>query len=318
MLNEGVLFTSSKRCFTLTYLRFFADLHFRGYLSSAAVAWAYQRSFADDAAIGTHVPVRLDRSHMEAHMYYLALREFGPLGEQGSIRIGAEVSRRMLHKYEQHLNASVFPDPDPASVLAVVGDGHAKVLTKRPGKTKRSGKPRTKKAVLKRNYTNGWFMVCAPTGRVLVCQSQVNPENNEDTRRAFARALEYHPKINCIVYDRNCSFAPTAQYRAEFSRIRYWPVDSFHGNARRAACTHTPQNNPSYRRRLRRANTSVCEQTFSCFRGYARTMNEMKAIRQHFLVLLYVRMHNDLIANGDDSHLGNLKRPRRGGHYGCH
>ncbi len=60
----------------------------------------------------------------------------------------------------------------------MVGDGHAKVITKCAGHLQHAGQPRSNKTLKKTPFTNGWFFVCEPTGRVLVVQQQVNPVNN--------------------------------------------------------------------------------------------------------------------------------------------
>ena len=45
MEGEGVLFADSKRCFTITYLKFQEELVIRGALASTAAEWAYKSVF---------------------------------------------------------------------------------------------------------------------------------------------------------------------------------------------------------------------------------------------------------------------------------
>ena len=73
--------------------------------------------------------------------------------------------------------------------------------------------------------------------------------------------------------------------------------------------------------RIKNLNTSIAEQTFSWFRGYARSLNELRPTRHQFLVLLYSKIHNALIAEGETSHLGpyshqNVSK-KRSVPYGC-
>ena len=51
-------------------------------------------------------------------------------------------------------------------------------------------------------------------------------------------------------------------------------------------------------RRIKKLNTSVCEQTFSWFRGYAKMLNEMQPLRHRFLVLYFCKLHNENVDAG--------------------
>ena len=68
-------------------------------------------------------------------------------------------------------------------------------------------------------------------------------------------------------------------------------------------CSANPFTHRRLMERVKNMNTSVAEQTFSWFRGYVRSMNELRPIRQQFLVLLYAKMHNELMSKGEKSHL---------------
>jgi hypothetical protein len=149
-------------------------------------------------------------------------------------------------------------------------------------------------------------------------KQQVNPENNDDVEKAFADTLQHHKSVNCIVYDRNCSFAPRKQKNQAFSKVKYWPIDIFHGGRHTGRCKYSPKNVPKYKRRLPGVNTQVCEQTFSWFRNYARSLNELRPLRQKFLILYYARAHNGLVAKGETFHAKPLStRKQKRGHYDC-
>ncbi|CAE7560210.1 unnamed protein product [Symbiodinium sp. CCMP2592] len=87
-------------------------------------------------------------------------------------------------------------------------------------------------------------------------------------------------------------------------------------------CPCSPLQHKTLNNRLEGINTSIAEQTFAWFRGYASQFNT-KSPRSHaFYVLLYVQRHNDLTRQGYRNHLnpfsarkqaamtsGLLKRP---------
>ena len=86
------------------------------------------------------------------------------------------------------------------------------------------------------------------------------------------------------------------------------------------ACAYSPYNVTRLMRRLRGVNSSIAEQTFSWFRGYARVFQDMRPARQHLFVLFYCTQHNDLLDQGNRDHLPHLvpgsvhKRPAS---YAC-
>ena len=79
--------------------------------------------------------------------------------------------------------------------------------------------------------------------------------------------------------------------------IDLWPckVGKFHSHRHNKHCKFSPQNNKKYDKRLKNVNKPICEKTFSWFRGYARVLNEMRPLQNRFLVLNYVKEHNEII-----------------------
>ena len=57
-------------------------------------------------------------------------------------------------------------------------------------------------------------------------------------------------------------------------------------------------------------NDSVCEQTFAWLSRYARTLNELRNVRHHLLVLYYSRRHNECIAQKKTTYLNAFTVPR--------
>ena len=60
---------------------------------------------------------------------------------------------------------------------------------------------------------------------------------------------------------------------------------------------------PRLNRRLKGINTSIAEQTWSWFRDYARTLDDMREERHCFIVLHFMKKHNEIISAGDTSRL---------------
>ncbi len=49
--------------------------------------------------------------------------------------------------------------------------------------------------------------------------------------------------------------------------------------------------------------TNAVEQTFSWYKNYAKTVIDMIESRARFLSMVYVKRHNELVAEGGTSHL---------------
>ena len=112
--------------------------------------------------------------------------------------------------------------------------------------------------------------------------------------------------LDCFIMDRNCKYAPL--HKSKFAKIKTWAIDKFHAKKGHGPkCKCSPYNNRAIMRRLKGINTSVCEQVWSWLRNYASTMNHMNSRRHKFLLLSYVRRHNDMIAAGDVLHLNIFK-----------
>jgi len=138
-------------------------------------------------------------------------------------------------------------------------------------------------------------------------------------QRAIPRPTTVCERLQTAQHGHVCeALAPGLQQKEEFRKIRYWPIDKFHGTSHNKHCKYSPRNVPRYAKRLRGVNTQVCEQTFSWFRNYARIMNEMDMLRQHFFILVFVKKHNKFIANGVSDHLCTKRRGSvKKGSYAC-
>ena len=172
---------------------------------------------------------------------------------------------------------------------------------------KRKGRPR--KNGKTKPYNNGWFMVSVPSsGRIVAVSQMVEPENNSITFATMEKALKTHTKVDCMILDRACKVQPQASREKLCPSIKYWVVDKFHANkdpnkGHSPDCHCNPYTVARLGKRVKFVNTSRAESVFSWFRGYARTFNEMRKERHSFIVLYYVRLHNELLSKGDASHL---------------
>ncbi len=96
-------------------------------------------------------------------------------------------------------------------------------------------------------------------------------------------------------YDRACRFYNAAIASCkDLKRIKTWAVDRFHAQGHSKRCKCSPLVKKNIDKHLKGTNTSICEQTFSWFRGYACSFHTMSAPRQRFLVLALARRHNIL------------------------
>jgi len=130
-----------------------------------------------------------------------------------------------------------------------------------------------------------------------------DPENNEVTTTALTKVLPMYTDVDCFVLDRVCKYVGHAQRLSELRQIKYFAVDRFHARLHGPNCKCSPLNVPRLDRRLKDLNTSVCEQTFSWFRRYAKVANEMREFRNKFFVLYAVRQHNQETMAGTTSYL---------------
>lgn len=133
-------------------------------------------------------------------------------------------------------------------------------------------------------------------------------------RAQFAKRLIKHA-------NRSCKIQPEIIRNGLLKGIKHWAIDKFHATGHNSACKCSPLCVPSIARRLKHVNTSVAEQVFSWFRGYALTFNELRKERHVFLVLYYCKRHNLLLDNKGADYLNKYaankssKRATRG--YAC-
>lgn len=326
-LDKGVLFVSNNRGFTLRYLKYHAALLFRGGISAAAVHWCFENTFRHECdnmeGYAKDIVCDFRKLHASAIMYFLTVQELEPLGRHLNIVIGEELTEASLDAYDRYLHKWVFPPSNPHLIKELCGDGHEKVLTKCSGAPmKRAGRPRTVHRV--KSYTNGWFMlICPADGRIVGVNQMLHPENNNIVTETLTKILPEYPKADCFIYDRNCAYERSARANPLLKQLKYFAVDKWHGSHHTSACPCRPQSVRRLGRRVKGVNTAICEQTFSWFRTYARVLNEMRPLRNRFLVLYFCKEHNQALSSKTSVPLhvnnGPLKTPRKrpAGAYSC-
>ncbi|CAK0848816.1 unnamed protein product [Prorocentrum cordatum] len=338
----GVVFVSTKRAFTLRYLRYHEKAMFRMCTSATGTDWVMQETFADKSqrAYGGEFLHDYRKLHLEGILYLLAVQVMEPVGKHLNIVLGEEISAAALKKFDAYLHDCVFPDPRPNKVSLLIEDGHEKVamkcpepvagrpsaVTKRPAAMKRRSmkrsvdkKPPAMKATMHRNY--GWYMVVTPQGRVVTAIEQAVPEGNGVAAAALGRAIVNHPKVDTYAYDRCCSFYQSAMKIVALKPIKYWTVDWMHAKRHSDTCPCNPYHILRLKLRLKGVNTQAAEQTFSWFKGYSRILNEMSPLRHQFMVLYFCKLLNQYIAERRADYLPPMaavvSSGMRVGHYGC-
>ena len=238
-LPEDILFVNPKKAFSLRYLQYHEELLFRGHLSSRAVSDAYHTVHSDR---DSHIVQDFHKLHNTGLFYYMAVREFEVINVHTSIVIDDELNPTHLDLYESLCFASLFPPPDRRKVTALVIDGHQKVKMQcEEAPTKRAGRPR-KSLTTVGNYTNGWMVACDPTsGRILGLTSMFEPEDNEVASRTIEKILWLYPKMDCLVYDRACSFKACAENNEDLQQIQFYCVDAFHAYTHSKNCPCNPR-----------------------------------------------------------------------------
>ncbi|CAK9101585.1 unnamed protein product [Durusdinium trenchii] len=83
------------------------------------------------------------------------------------------------------------------------------------------------------------------------------------------------------------------------NQIGYYVVDGFHSHGYRK----------KLEKRTHKENTSICEQVFSWFRNFSPIINEMRAHRHKFFLLLLSKRHNESIEGGNIRYLHPTRLP---------
>ena len=144
-----------------------------------------------------------------------------------------------------------------------------------------------------------------------LCIQGHDPENNNIAVNVLSDVACMLPNLDCVIYDRMCSCMKAASKSHALQSIRYWCIDKFHAHGHSAGCVCSPLVHKRLATRLRAVNTSIAEQTFRWFRGYASTFNTMSRSTHLFYVFLYVQKHNDLVRRDAATYLNPYSTKRQ-------
>ena len=154
-------------------------------------------------------------------------------------------------------------------------------------------------------------------GRVLAVEQQAQPDNNHVKITALQKVTQIHTSVDLVTHNRACVLEPEVRRRGLFPLVEHWGVDFWHGHKHNKKCKCNPHHVRRLKRRMQGLNTSVSEQVFSWFRGYARALNPLRARRHKFMVLRFCVMHNASIDSGRATYLNVCKHVwrKRLSHY---
>ncbi|CAE7791620.1 unnamed protein product [Symbiodinium sp. CCMP2592] len=302
------LFVNSKVGFERTFLDYHDALQFRGGISHNAIEFAQSQTLWEDA----EQHYRWHRECASAQLYYSVIVESTEMWGNSTatmrrrifnIEIDDPLSNDFLTEYQDWWHKHQLSRVEWQKVTEVVMDGHEKVAAKCPGiPLARAGRPRKDGQTPQRQ--NGWFMAIDPgSGLILSVTNMLEPENNEVAKAVLNKVISRASNLNCVIYDKMCVCQKAFSSDQNFAKVKYWCVDRFHAKAHGDRCPCSPLLHRRLDLRLRDVNTSIAEQTFSWFRGYASSFNTKNADTHIFYVLLYVKKHNLLVRKDYIRHL---------------
>ena len=155
-----------------------------------------------------------------------------------SLRMKSRAST--LHAY---CHSSIFPPHDRRKVTTMVIDGNQKMKMQcAEAPSKRAGRPRKSEKTVG-HYTNGWMLGCDPkSGRILSLQPMHEPENNAVAHETLTHVLWLYPKLDCLVYDRACSFKAFGTASGDLDQVKFYIIDGFHAHGHSRTCPCNPRN----------------------------------------------------------------------------
>jgi hypothetical protein len=280
------IFATSKTAFSIEFLKYHAALQFRGCLSSRAIDWCGRHTLWRDES-GT----RFHKMYDDARFLLNVVTELEDMASStrsaahrklcDHIVIGNELTETAVQAYDRWLHDRVLAPSRRRDVTAVAIDGHEKVMSRICGDAqpmRRAGRPRDDGHVKK--STNGWFMMVDPSsGRILSVNPMTEPENNDIAFGTVEKVIGQYPAARVLIYDRACKLKPSGSSRPLMRQFKVWAVDKWHGYRHTEECACSPWNHDRIWNALEDYNTSIAEQTFSWFRGYASTFNSMRPLR---------------------------------------
>ena len=225
-----------------------------------------------------------------------------------NILVEKPLGNHFLDFYRDWWHRKQFSLAEWRAVNEVVIDGHEKASAKCHGPPPvHVGRPRKDGA--NKHRQNGWFMVMDPrSGMVGSMTGMEEPQNDAVAKNVLRKVITHAVNLNCVSYKMCvcvcvCVCLKSFATDKEFKQVKYWSIDRFHAKAHSASCPCSPIHVRRLDLRLRRVTSSIAEQTFSWFRGYASSFNTKAHDTHVFYVPLYVKMHNNLVRQNRVQHL---------------
>ncbi|CAE7719899.1 unnamed protein product [Symbiodinium sp. CCMP2592] len=290
------VFVNSKTGFAKEFLNYHSSLQFRGGLSMHAILYA-QKLYLNVLSVAEIMHEADSALDLMQHMHTFDVED--PL------------ENNFMQDYEAWWRRNVCSKQEAAKMYEVVINGHEKVSSKcASSPPKHGGRPRADGTKKCRN--NGWFMAVHPESGIIVgLREMIDPENNAIAVDVLNDVADMLPNMDCVIYDRMCSCVKAASKSDLLKGVKYWCIDKFHAHGHSDQCVCSPLVHRRLATRLREVNTSIAEQTFRWFRGYASTFNTMSRSTHLFYVLLYVQKHNDLVRSGSANYLNPYSTKRQ-------
>ncbi|CAE7152049.1 unnamed protein product, partial [Symbiodinium pilosum] len=278
--------------FSRDFLEYHGTLQLRGCLSIHAIGFAQKEALWKDD--NTHA--RWRHEYSAAQLYYNVLTAAEKMWSV--LKPQARFQKLLEIDLEKPLGNDFVDAYTTTAIHEVVLDGHEKVSSVcYDNFPKHGGRPKADGAAKRR--TNGWFMAVHPgKGLIVGLREMYHPENNAVAVQVMVEVTAEIHTVNCIVYDRMCSCLQAARSSTSLLMVKYWCIDKFHATGHGTNCPCSSLVHTRLERRLAKVNTSIAEQTFAWFRGYAGTFNTMSR-ETHY----YVQKHNDLVMR---QHIGHL------------
>ena len=163
---------------------------------------------------------------------------------------------------------------------------------------RRAGRPRQDPESERKGVNHGWFVaVDGQSAKIMGMTPLDKPENYKTAIELLKGLVDVYPKIRTVVYDRACSFMQSAKKVPKLKRVKTYVVDKFHAHRHSKKCPASPLVHRRLARAIHGVNTSAAEQTFAWLRTYSKSLNSMGADSHEFLLLVFCKMHNQLVGS---------------------
>ena len=185
---------------------------------------------------------------------------------------------------------------------------------------RRAGRLRQDPDSERKGVNHGWFLAVDGNSTKIMGMTPLNlPENNKTAIELLKGMVDLYPKLRTMVYDRACSFTQGATKVQKLKKVKTSVVDKLHAHRHSKKCPALPLVQRKLARAIQGANTSAAKQTFAWLRKYGKSLNSMNAASHEFLLLVFRKMHNQLVGSRWSPNVLEDRRlmKRTSKSYGC-